>query len=68
MQLDWQKACVRCTEPGIQPPAAPKLGLVTHAYNPSTQEMEAGGSEVQSPPQLHSKFEASLGYMRPRLI
>lgn len=31
-------------------------------YSPSTQETEAGGSEVQGKPELHSKFKTSLGY------
>jgi hypothetical protein len=29
--------------------------------------VEAGGPGAQSEPQLHSEFEASLGYMRPSL-
>ena len=33
--------------------------------NPTTWQVEAGGSEVQGHPQLHSKFKASLGYMKP---
>lgn len=33
---------------------------------PSTQSVEAEGSEVQDHPQLQSNFEASLGYMRPQ--
>jgi hypothetical protein len=46
-------------------PAPYKLGVVAQAYNPSTQETEAGGSsEIQGYPLLHSKFEASQGYMR----
>lgn len=33
-------------------------------YNPSTQEVVTGGSGGQVHPQLPSKFEASLGYMK----
>lgn len=33
----------------------------------STREAEAGGSEVQHHLSLHSKFEASLDYVRPCL-
>jgi hypothetical protein len=29
--------------------------VVVHTYNPSTQEVEAGGSQVQSQPGLYSK-------------
>lgn len=32
-----------------------------------TWHVEAGGSEVQVYPRLHSDFEASLNYMRPCL-
>jgi hypothetical protein len=35
-----------------------------HICEPSTWEVEAGGSEVRGYPQLHSEFEASLGYIR----
>jgi hypothetical protein len=35
-----------------------------HVCNPSTQEVEAVGPEIQVQPQLHSKLEASLHYMR----
>lgn len=34
----------------------------THPCDYSTQEVEAGGSEVQSPRQLHSEFQTILGY------
>lgn len=34
-------------------------GVVVHAYDSSTLEVEAGGLEIQSHPRLHSKFEAS---------
>lgn len=37
-------------------PAVPALG-----------EVEAEGSGIEGHPRLHSKFEASLGYMRPGL-
>lgn len=32
--------------------------------NSSTWEVEEGGSVTQGQPQLHRKFETSLGYMR----
>jgi hypothetical protein len=31
-----------------------KLGVVVHTFNPSIQEAEAGGSQVQGQPGLHS--------------
>ena len=40
-----------------------KLGVVVHAFSPSTREAEAGGSlRVQGQPGLHSEFQDSLGY------
>lgn len=36
-----------------------KSGMVAHACDPRTWEVEAGRSNVQSQPQLHSKFEAT---------
>lgn len=44
-----------------------KLGLMVHGCNPSTKELETGGLGVVHKPQLHSKFKASVGYMRPCL-
>lgn len=42
-------------------------GMMVHIYSPSTSQKEAGESGVESKPQLQSKFEATLGYMRPTL-
>lgn len=33
--------------------------------HPATQEVEAEGLGIEGQPQLQSKFEASLSYMRP---
>jgi hypothetical protein len=42
--------------------------MVTHPYNLSTQETEAGGSRVQSQSGLQNEFTASLDYIvRPCL-
>lgn len=41
--------------------------MVVHVCNPGTQEVDARESGVQSQPQLHSNFMASLGYSRPCL-
>lgn len=41
-----------------------KLGMVARACDPSTREVEAGRSEVQGHPQLHSEFEANLDHIR----
>jgi hypothetical protein len=36
--------------------------VVAHAFNPSTQEAEAGGSLNQGQPGLQSEFQDSQGY------
>lgn len=56
-----------CRRHWVQSPAQHRTVIVTHAYKPSTWDVEAGGSEIQSHFRLHSKFEASLGYLRPYL-
>lgn len=42
--------------------------IVVQVCNSSTQELEAGGSEVQGCLQLHSPFKVSLDYMRLCLL
>jgi hypothetical protein len=37
--------------------------MVAYKCNTSTWEAEAGGSQIQGHPSLHSEFEASLGYI-----
>lgn len=39
----------------------------THAYNPSTWDVEAGSSQVQNHALLHSEFKVIVGYLRPCL-
>lgn len=41
--------------------------VVAHTSNPNIQEMEAGRAGGQGHPPPHTKFEASMGYMRPCL-
>lgn len=38
-----------------------------HTHSPSTWELEAEGSGVSGHPELQSRLEVSLGYMRPPL-
>lgn len=41
--------------------------LMVQTRNPSTPEVvEARRSRIQGHPQVHSKFEASMGYKRPK--
>lgn len=39
--------------------------IVSQACNPTTWEVELGGSGVRAYLLLHSKFEASLAYTKP---
>lgn len=57
--------CFPYAEPWVRSPDLRKLDAVVHACNSNTPEAEAGGSETQGHPQLHSYLEVSLGYMRP---
>lgn len=50
-----------CRKPWGSSPGPHKPDRVAQACNPSILEVEAGGSEVQGQPQLHSKFKVSLG-------
>lgn len=38
-----------------------KQGMVVHACDPSTWDVEVRGSEVQDRPPLHRRFKAGLG-------
>lgn len=49
-QLSWSSACFTCTKLEVQSPA---LDTVIHAYNLSTQQVEAETSEVPGQPGLH---------------
>jgi hypothetical protein len=40
-----------------------ELGMVMHICNPSTQEAEVGGSQVQGHSGPHSEFQASPSYI-----
>lgn len=40
------------------------LGVVVHAYIPSTQEVELGELKIEGHSWLHREFETRLDYMR----
>jgi hypothetical protein len=42
-----------------------RVAVAVHSYNPSTQEVEAGGSEVQDHSWLQRELEAGLDYETP---
>jgi hypothetical protein len=41
--------------------------MAVYSYNPNTPDVEAGESEVQANPKLHSEFKASLSPRKPFL-
>lgn len=62
----WYSACLTCVSPWVcQAPAPYKSDMVVHYYNPSTQEIEAGGSKPRGHPGQRSKLKAN--YVRPCL-
>lgn len=58
-----KSACLVFPRPRVQLPVLHKPGLVSHTYNPSTEQAEAEGSGFGCV-QLHSKFQANLCSMR----
>ena len=64
MELKGQGAHLAHTKPRPLP-EPPKSGVAGIPLQSQHQEVETGGSGVQDHPQLHSEFEASLGYLRP---
>lgn len=44
-----------------------KPDVITLPYNPGAQEIKAGRSEILHYLELHTKFKANLGDMRPCL-
>jgi hypothetical protein len=55
MQLRWQNAH---TKPGFHPQHHVKSGMVAHADDLSTEEVDTGRLRVQGHPQLNRTFEA----------
>lgn len=58
--LSWRVPLTHVKPWGPSYLAPYKLGVVMHAHNPSTQEVEMVGLESQGHPQAHSQFEVSL--------
>lgn len=63
--LRWQSAVPTGRKPLVQSPLPHRLSMAVHICNLSNQKVEAGGSAVQYYPQLHAKFETSLGCKKP---
>lgn len=53
--VSWWGVCLAYAKPW-NPPAPCYLWVLANACNPSTGEVEAGGSEVGCHSQLHSEF------------
>jgi len=53
------------TELWVLFPALHKPVMVMYTQNPSTQRVEAGGSEIHRHSNPHGEFEAIQGYMKP---
>lgn len=68
MELNPECTCLAGTKSGVSSLALQKVAMVVYAYNPRTWEVEAGRSEVQSHPQPHSYFQASLGHVKRCLL
>jgi hypothetical protein len=62
LQLFLGKCASNCSDEGGRNENLDLAGQVVQACNPSTQEAEAGGSQVWGQTALHSKFQDSLGY------
>ena len=52
--LNWKSACLAFQNPGFEPHQWMKTGMVSHACNVNTQEVEAGGLSV---------LKVMLGYL-----
>jgi hypothetical protein len=61
------EACLACTKPCDLFSVVHKLSVVVHMCEPSTWQVEAGRSEIQGHPWLHSKFKVSPGNIEPSL-
>lgn len=59
----WVLTCMKTWVPSS---AQHGQGVMAHSYNPSTQEVEEGGTEVKGQPWLLSKLEPSLVYLTGR--
>lgn len=62
-ELSWWCACLLGMKLWVPSPALCKPGGMVHTRNPSTQEVQAGGWEVQGHSPLDTKFKARLSYL-----
>lgn len=56
MEFSWQSVYLAYTDPGFTPEHYLKLGMMVNTCNPSSQEVEAGGSDIQVQPWLYGEF------------
>ena len=64
MEFSWQSVYLAYTDPGFTPEHYLKLGMMVNTCNPSSQEVEAEGSEVQDHPKLQW-VQGLPGNMKP---
>lgn len=67
MELSRQSASLTCMKPCIQSPALCKLNMLVHTSDPAAWELKPAGLKDHGHIQLHKKFKARLGHMRPYL-
>lgn len=63
--LNWYSACLACMRCWSQFPGPHKADMVTHIYNPRTQEAEVGRTGVQGHPWLHRELSRLCPPLRP---
>lgn len=59
-------ACLACMNPDFNTQHNIKLHMLVYACNSTAQEVETGGSEIQSYPQQYNEFKANLSFIRHR--
>lgn len=67
MELSRQSASLPCMKPCVQSPALCKLNMLVHTSDPAAWELKPARLKDHGHIQLHKKFKARLGHMRPYL-
>lgn len=67
MELSRQSASLPCMKPCNRSPALYKLNMLVHTSDPAAWELKPARLKDHGHIQLHKKFKARLGHMRPYL-
>lgn len=67
MELSRQSASPPCMKPCVQSPALCKLNMLVHTSDPAAWELKPARLKDHDHIQLHKKFKARLGHVRPYL-